>query len=191
MGDGRPARSGLTFESTVMEPRKRGGLLPHPTATAIPNARSSRLVDRRAAITLRSPGALRRGVRGPRPDRRPVGVFVDFLDDPAARPALECVGELETRLQALPILEGDDILAPARRLGLVAVDRDLVDLQVDLPAARYFVQLARAADLLVGQSGAHLAQEPDVPRLDRAHEAVDRRPDLGARIRHARRRRGA
>src|SRR5215468_2277683 len=115
MGDGRPARSGLTFESTVMEPRRSGGLLPHPTASAIAHASSRRR-------TLRPPGALRRGLRSTRAERRLVGVFAHFLDDPAARPALERVGELEILPQALPILQGDDVLAAAHRLRLVAVD---------------------------------------------------------------------
>src|SRR5258705_5408540 len=180
MGDGRPARSGLTFDSTVIAPRRRGGLLPHPTASAMAHASSRRL-------TLWPPGALRRGVGSPRSERSPVGVFSGFLDHPAARPALERVGELELLPQALSVLQDDDVLAPPDRLGLVAIDRDLVDLQVDLLALLDFVGLARAADLLVGEAGTHLTQEPDVPRLHRAHVAVERRPNLGARIRCARR----
>src|SRR6185503_5604814 len=157
MGDGRPARSGLTFESTVIAPRRSGGLLPQPAASRMPHISSTRLADLRGPITLWPPAGTRRGLGRPRSQGSLVRVFPRLLGHPASRPALECVGELEILPKTLPVSENNDVLAAAERLGLVAVDRDLVDLQVDLLAPLDLVGRAGAVDFVFGQAGAYLA----------------------------------
>src|SRR6516164_6690548 len=127
MGDGRPARSGLTFESTLIAPRSSGGLLPQPAASMRPSSSSARPADRRAPVTLGPLAGARRGLGGLRAQRSLVSVFARLLDDPAARTALERVGELQVLAHALAVSQDDDVLAAADRLSLVAVDRDLVD----------------------------------------------------------------
>src|SRR5262245_48679547 len=178
IGEGRSARSGLTFESTVIAPRSRGGLLLHATtSTAAP--RRPRPDQRR---TLRPSTAARGGIGGRAP-RSFHGFLSRFLNEPAARPMLERVDELRLLPDPLAFLQVDVVLAAARGARVVAVDRDLVDLQVDLVTLLDLVGGAHAIDLIRGQPRPDLLQAGEVLRLDRAHVRIQHAPDLGPWIR--------
>src|SRR5262245_33539799 len=174
IGEGRPARSGLTFDSTVIAPRSRGGPLLHATRSAATPRRAPtrallvHLVTLDGTSTLRFPGAPGGRVRG-RSARSLHRFLSGFLNEPPARPVLERVGELGVLPDPLALLQVDVVLATARGARLVAVDRDLVDLQVDLVTLLDLVGDAHAIDLVRGQPRSDLLQAGEVLRFDGAH----------------------
>src|SRR5262245_16673677 len=119
MGDGRPPRSGLTRVSTLIAPRRSGGLLPHPTASARLHASGSRRANHRMPALPAPP-------RGPR--------SADILDHPSSRTVCEREDKRALLSDTLAVLQDDDVLAAAQHLGFVSGERRLVDLQVDLVA---------------------------------------------------------